>query len=471
MKRIIPALLAAAVVVLAVIVFTGGDKPYVVYVKANDAGGVLKNYNVKIGQVAAGKIADISLDKQDHAVIKLEMDKGAYPIGKGASAKIRPVNLLGEKYVDLNPGDLKQPLPSGTTIQPDKTAIPIELDDALNTLDPDTRAGMRILINEAGLAMAGRGADFNKTLESLPPALDAAKRVVAEVNQDNGKLESLITSGDRVLATVAPKSNDLGDLVNSAANALETAAQRRVNLGRTIQSAPGALNQLRSTLVKLQAASSELTPAADDLRATAPQLNETLTRVPAFTKDAKATLAEVSKVSPALSRLGTKAAPTLRALRPTANHLASFTGDIRKFVDTLDQGGGTKDFLGFVNGWTSVTGSRDALGHVFRLAPTLTYGSITSITNRPPAKSARSGRRTAPKADRAPGASAPAAATPAAPVNPVKPVTDQLGKTVKDVTDAVTGLLGGKKDGSPPATSAPSGDTGVGKVLNYLLGS
>ncbi|WP_354700604.1 hypothetical protein DSM112329_00885 [Paraconexibacter sp. AEG42_29] len=496
MKKLIPALLAAAVVVVAVIMLRGDDDKYVVYIKAKDAGGVLKNYNIKVGEVAAGKVVDISLDDQDNAVLKAEMDDGAFPIGAGASAAIRPVNLLGEKYIDLDPGDLKQPQPSGTTVQPDKVTVPIELDDALNVLDLDTRTGMKLLINEAGIAMAGRGADFNETLDQLPPALDAAKRVVTEVDQENVKLKSVIATGDRVLATIAPKADDFGDMVKSAADALETAAQRREALGRTVQTAPAALASLRNTLVKLQDASAQISPAAKDLTQAAPDLDTTLKRLPQFAEDASGTLDEIRKTSPALSKLGKRSTPTLRSLRPTLSRLANFATDFQPLLDTLDGKGGTKQLLQFVNGWASTTSQRDGLGHVFRLRTTADSSLITGLLQRgglgaltgpspaetnqvpnPPIK-----RKAAPA--KAPEASAPPAAE--APKNPVKKIVDDLDKTVKGATGAVkdvlnglignrqdgTGLLGGLTGGkkSQPQGSGSGSGNEAGKLLNYLLG-
>ena len=64
------------------------DDSYTVYAKFADAGGILKNYNVKVGSVAAGKITDIALDAQDNAVVKMELDKGAYPIGQQSPSAI-----------------------------------------------------------------------------------------------------------------------------------------------------------------------------------------------------------------------------------------------------------------------------------------------------------------------------------------------------------------------------------------------
>ncbi len=484
MKKLAPIAALAAVVVLVVVLVTGGgDDKYVVYAKFTDAGGILKNYNVKVGQVAAGKITEITLDKDDNAVAKMEMDKGAFPIGQGATAKVRPVNLLGEKYVDLDPGDLRKPVESGVTIPVSKTGSPIELDDALNVLDPDTRGAMRIIINEAGLTMAGRGADFNQTLEDLPPALDATRALIDQVNDENVRLKQLIVQGDRVLRTVTPKADDLGDLVSSAADALETAAQRRQALGQTVQDAPQALASLRTTLSKLQDASGQLAPAADDLRATSPQLVETLRRVPAFTKDAKATLQEIRKVSPQLSKLGRRSTPTLRELRPTLARVSQFSRDLRPLVDTLDQGGSTKALLAFINGWASVTSTGDGIGHVFRLNANVDTLALTSLLSRvgdaelpgTAARKSKSADKPGASPESAPTTSAPS--TGAQPNRPLKPLTDGLkplgdglNKTLKDVGGSVGGVVDGLTGKGKSGSRTPP-ESATGKLLNYLLGS
>jgi phospholipid/cholesterol/gamma-HCH transport system substrate-binding protein len=465
MSRVVTIAVAVVVGAGAFLLLRGGDDGYVVYAKFNDAGGILHNYDVKVGEIAAGSIKDISLDRQDHVVVKMVLDSGAAPIGVGARARIRPVNLLGEKYVDLDPGDLRHPLPSGSVIPVSRTGVSVELDDALNILDPDTRTAMRILINEAGVAMAGRGADFNRMLVDLPPALDAAKGVVGQVAQENKALRTAIVSGDRVVAAVNSKANDFNDLVQSGADALQSAADRRAQLGQTLQNAPAALRQLRGTLGRLQTASGRLIPAADLLVDAAPSLAGTLQRAPQFTNDAHDTLVAVRQVSPLLRRLGARSAPTLRRLRPAANRLAQFSKDVQPLVDSADRDGGLKAFLSFVAGWSSVTSQKDALGHVFRLHASIDKELVTSALSRYAGIAIKSTPKVAPLAAAPPTAAAPQSETaPAANATQPAPARDRL-PDVTNLVNGVTGLLGQAGGGQP---AAASGD--AGKLLNYLLG-
>lgn len=467
MKLILGVFAACALAGGMYLVFLTEDK-YTAYVVLDDAGGILKNYNVKVGQVPAGKVTDIALTKGDDVRLKLELDDDAAPIGRGASAKVRPVNLLGEKYVDLDPGDLRNPLPEGSTIPKARTGVPIELDDALNVLDPDTRAAMRLIINEFGIAVAGRGADFNGVLNDLPPAVDAAERVVREVADENVALRAAITNGDRVLQSVAKGRDDLGDLVESAADALDTAAAKRAELGATVRNAPAALGQLRTTLAGLQTTADNLRPAARDLQAASPSLADTLARLPQFAKDAERALAAATKVSPTLSKLGRRSTPTLRLLRPTADRLAQFGADSDELMQTLADKGGMKSLLRFIDGWTGVTGQRDSLGHVFRVHATIDSDVVASALDRlvPKAKRKQRERKRAPKVQ------TPATANPA-PSNggetprkievPLLPkLVDDVGAAVDGVLDRVGGLL------QPKGEAAPR--DGKQSLLSYLLG-
>lgn len=477
-SRFAPAIIGVVLVVVAAILIVGKvneDTTYTVYAKFDDAGGILNNYNVKIGAVTAGKITDISLDEQDNAVLKMELEEGAYPIGAGATAKVRPVNLLGEKYVDLDPGDISKPMPENSTIPKSATSVPVELDDAINILDPDTRGALRILINEAGIAMAGRGADFNKTLDELPRALDSAQRLVSEIDKENAALERAITSGDRVVAAVNSKRDDFGDLVDSAADALRTVADRRERLGQTVRDAPAGLNRLRTTLASLQAASDDLTPTARDLRATAPSLADALSRAPQFAEDAQATLRTATRVAPRLSKLGRESTPTIKLLRPTSERLATFAGEFQPLVDTLDKDKGLIDFLGFMDGWAGVTDGADGLGNHFRLRATIDGDAIGGALSRfSPAATKKQATRRAKTPTRPAAAqeARPKASRPKLPDLPTRGATDALQKGLEGVgdtvEDAVGGLLGGLQGRSRDGSGSSTNDTT--KLFNYLLG-
>ncbi|MHB8692953.1 MAG: MlaD family protein [Solirubrobacteraceae bacterium] len=470
--------LLAALVLVLIIFEGGGNQNYVVYARFADAGGLLPNFFVKIDQVQAGVVKSIDLNKAENQVIvKMVLNSSAAPIGPGASAYIRPVNLLGEKYVELNPGNLQKPLPSGSTIPVTRTGTPIELDDLFNTLDPSTRSGLGLVINEAGLAMAGQSSNFMQTLRDLPPTLSQARQVVGEVAQSNAALEQAIVNGNQDLTTVNSKKQDLQSLIQQGQLALRSINTAKTQLGQTLDSAPGGLAQLRTSLAQLQISANALTPAAADLQRTTPSLAATLIRLPNFVTDANAALGEARQVAPALARLGTQSAPILAQMRPATATLARFSKAASPFLTALDQQGGLQQFLGFVAGWAGVTSTRDGLGHLFRLRLSLDnqfltsalgkYASLFGITGIPARKHVTAGT---PAAGLLPAASA----TPA-PAAAATPKPSGLAGVLAPVKQKLGGIVGGLKNtvnrGVTGIKGAVGGVTaGLGRILGGTLG-
>ena len=68
-------------------------------------------------------------------------------------------NFLGQKRVQLDPGDAATPAPSGYEVPAENVTTPTDLDQVLNVLDADTRTRAMVLLNEAGAAVLGRRVD------------------------------------------------------------------------------------------------------------------------------------------------------------------------------------------------------------------------------------------------------------------------------------------------------------------------
>ena len=457
----------AAVVALAIVVFGGGSNDYVVKIRFKDSDGLRVHSDVKIGGVPGGEIASLTLLPGDIAQATVHLKKDAAPIGQGAIARVRPVNLLGEKYVDLNPGNAAAPLRSGSIISQNVTGGPVELDDLFNMLDSGTRARLRILINESGVGLAGRGADFNTLLANLPPALDDTKKVLDEIRAQTATLKSAISSGDADLASIAAKRDDLGRLVTSAQDALRVAANKRTDLGKTVAAAPGAVTQLRTTLADLRTTSARLVPASKDLLSASTPLASTLTQLPGFVSSAQPTLRTATAVSGDLGRLGLKGAPVIKRLRPTASQLSDFTQQAQPLIDTLDQKNGLNAMFGLMNGWDKTIQTRDGLGHVFRLRPEIDAEMLTHAL----AAYAPPGLLSSTKTKKLPAIKAPVAAAPSKPAakapsllklpSILDPAVSAVKKIVGSVTGIVSGVVGGNKQSS-------EGDSS--RLLDYLLG-
>ncbi|UTI65420.1 MCE family protein [Paraconexibacter antarcticus] len=455
----------------AAIVLLGGDHhKYTIRAELSDAGGLRKNSSVKIAGVPAGKVRDITVTKDDHAIATLEIDDSAKPIGQGAKVNIRPTDLLGERYAEIQGGDPAKPMPSGALVPISKTAEPVELDDILNMLDADTRTRLGILINEVGVGLEGRGADFNKLLAQLPPSLDDTAKLLKQIRGQNAALKVGVQRADAVTALVNGRREDMGKLIRQASHALDVVAQKRTQLASTIQNAPGALANLRSTLANLDRASVQLKPAAADLQRTTGPLKATLAAIPAFTQAARPTLQKATDVSPDITRLATGALPTVKRLRPTLQKAAAQLVLSAPILKELDRRGYDDLLLG-VDSLQKGTKARDGVGHFIGAHLDIGADYVQEAVNvlAPPQGAITPATR---KKQAAPAAVAPSTQPQAATPTPLDAPTKKLGdilnkivpglgdttnKVTKGVQDTIGGATGGLKQALPGLSGGKSG--------------
>src|SRR5262249_22149861 len=150
-----------------------------------------------------GKIDSLSLDKQDRVVAKLSLDKAAAPVGKDVRATARAADLLGEKFVDIEPGNRSDPAPTGTVIPPTRTGLAVELDDVINSVDLPTQQALRAFIVENGKWFVGRHKDIAAYLGALPTALDRSGELLSQFAADNKTLGALVEDSDKVVSSIA----------------------------------------------------------------------------------------------------------------------------------------------------------------------------------------------------------------------------------------------------------------------------
>jgi phospholipid/cholesterol/gamma-HCH transport system substrate-binding protein len=399
------ALLVVGAVAAVLAVRGTADDGYRIEVELADAAGLRKNSMVKLAGARVGTVKALELTDDDVALATLEIDDASAPVGRDAQAKIRPANLLGEKYVDLERGDTDQPVPSGTRIPRERTDAPVELDDVLAVLDVPTRVRLGLLIDESGLALEGRGAELRETLVQLPPALDQAHELVAELSADERALERLVEESDRVLAELAPERRWLGRMVDNAEGALSAVAARRAELGQTVREASPTLAQIRRTLGELETSAQALGPASNALREAAPPLTAVLRALPAFREEARPTLAEARTAAPLLTELAEVTRPFARRLRPAAGQLRRFSRSLAPVTSMLDRGG-MSDTLGVLEGWARAIQVRDGLGHLFRSEVVIDDDLVATVVDHyvggVPKQNRRSRRGDRPGAGRAP---------------------------------------------------------------------
>lgn len=390
-RRVISILVAVGVIGVVASWLLGGDSHgYRVRLELTNAAGIRTGSKVTIAGAEIGKVKALSLGPNDVVRADLELDHGK-KIGRGARASIKASNLLATKFIDLDPGDLTNPEPSGSVIADSRISKAVDLDQLVNVLDADTRTRLGILINEAGLAMTGRRADFNALVGRLPASLDDATRLLDDVAADKRALGTLVETTDRFLKRLDPERHRLGDLIDVAGKTMTTVSARRAQLRATLAEAPQALSTLRRFLAELRATTKPLGPAARAISASAPPLTGTLAELAPFEKAARPTLAMAQATAPALTKLG-DARSVLKRATPALRSLTSFADALAPISKTLARGGtggvryptapgAIDDLLGTATSWSSGASDRDVAGHIFHGIVTVGADSFLSAVN------------------------------------------------------------------------------------------
>ena len=126
-------------------------------IELKDTAGLLPTNDVRMAGVTAGQVQHINV-RGKIAVVTVQIQQQYSPVYKDAHALVRPKNLLGETYVEIDRGHPDAGnFANGDTIQLVNTITPVQVDEVLNALDPDTRTKLAIVVNSLGESTAARG--------------------------------------------------------------------------------------------------------------------------------------------------------------------------------------------------------------------------------------------------------------------------------------------------------------------------
>jgi phospholipid/cholesterol/gamma-HCH transport system substrate-binding protein len=460
-----------AVVILAAIatwlVARGGTHDFHVAMLLDNAYGLRTGSPVKVGGVEVGSVDRVGV-KSGRVFVRLAVDPKQVKVHPDAQASITAANLLGEKYVELVPGNSGAPSPDGVLISSSRVRSTVDLDQVLDTLDLPTRTRLAILIKEASIALGGRRRDVAATLDELPHAFGDAERLLGEVVADNHTLADTIARSDQFISDLTPQRRELSHVIQLAGESMQATTDRQAELRQSIEKVPGTLAALHAFLDELDRTTQPLGSAARALSTTARPLSETLVDVVPFTNAARPALAKAVTVSPLLTQLADVGTRTLGTARPTIAALRDLAGAAPRFTTAL--GSSVDDLLNTIEGWDRAIQTRDGLSHVFRGKATISTDTLrTLVTRLQPQPQPAAQRRAAaptrlPRNSRLPNLTAATV-----PTDRPAPLAG-LAKTLPLPPDIQRALATVQQLLSPGATPAGKRPAVVNSLLNFLIG-
>jgi phospholipid/cholesterol/gamma-HCH transport system substrate-binding protein len=388
--------LAVAVVVVAVILLTGGSQHTYKLVFEN-AGQLVKDDDVQVGGRRVGSVRKIELTNHNQAAITIAVDNDFAPLHEGTSAVIRATSLSGvaNRYIALAPGpNSNRKLHDGDTLGTDKTTAPVDLDQLFNTLDPKTRKGLQQVIQGTATQYAGQAKNVQQAAKYFSPALSTSSRLVSELDRDSKTFQDFIVNSSKTVTAIASRRDDLTNLVSNANTTAAAIGSENVALARALGLLPGTLRQANTTFVNLRATLDDLDVLVAESKPATKRLAPFFAALRPLVRDARPTIADLRKL---IRRKGSnndliellRKAPKLESTaRPVFAHSITAldkTQPVVKFIRPY-----TADLVGWLRDFGQGAANYDANGHYARIQPIFntfsfadnpTGGTLTPIPN------------------------------------------------------------------------------------------
>ena len=330
---------AAAVVLTGASDEKGGKRYKVVF---DNAFGLTEGGDLRVGGVKAGKTVKFNLfqSKDNSDPIKAEVEVAVTEPGfdsfrEDATCDIRQQSLIGEYYVDCQPGTGKE-LADGGVIPVKQTTSTIPVDLVNNVLRRPYRERLRLIIAELGTGLAGRPEDLAETIRRAHPGLRETVKTLKILGEQQQIIKDFISNSDTVVAALERKKKDVARFVTEAGETAEISASRAGDLRAQFQKLPVFLRELEPYMVRLGELSDEQVPLLTDLRRAAPDLNRFLAELGPFAEASRPAFRSLGRLSDTGQAAVRESADEIRQLRALAGKAPRFGKPLRQLLQSLD---------------------------------------------------------------------------------------------------------------------------------------
>jgi len=318
-----------------------------------------KEADVRIGGVSVGKVKNIGLapESECHAdptvcnttQATIEIQPQYAPISSDAKAILRQKTLLGETYIEITPGsqvqpgantgdvqaqsssidvgqlsggDAPQPIPEGGHLAQTQVQTQTQIDEIFQGFDQPTRTAFQSWMQNAGLAINGRGLDLNDAFGNLGPFASDASDVLGTLRSQEQSLRTLVHDTGDVFGALTAHDQALAGAIVGANRTFGALSSQSRALSDTFKIFPTFENEGRLTLDRLKGFAQDARPVFSDLKPVA--------------RDLSPTLRDVRRLAPKAHKLFQNLDPLIKASATGLPSLSSFLQQLRPVMDGLD---------------------------------------------------------------------------------------------------------------------------------------
>jgi phospholipid/cholesterol/gamma-HCH transport system substrate-binding protein len=265
---------------------------------------------VRVRGQRVGQVHDVSFESGPR--LKVQLPDG-FDMYKDATARIRSRSLLGQKYVQIDPGTPAAGELGDAVLGADRTTTVVDIVDLVDTFDDETRKALHTALLAAGNGSAGRGPDLNDLIAASPDLLADLNLTGRTLTAEETRLVAFLATAERLSGRFNGREAELERLIGQMGDTmLAVATDEGRPLADTVKKLPSTLDALTPALADLGKAAAVLGPAVEDLGPSAAALG-------AVTPDFRAALRESVPVLAKVPPVSELSGPALFALTGTFN--------------------------------------------------------------------------------------------------------------------------------------------------------
>ncbi|MBJ7458161.1 MAG: MCE family protein [Thermoleophilaceae bacterium] len=367
------AIVAAAAIVVVSSLGAGETEGYKIRIVFVNSAGITKGANIRVAGANVGSIESIYVGKNGLASVVVNVTDPAFQrFYTDAKCRIRLQSLIGEKFIDCDPGsptkeeiavdpadDERRILPSS------QTGSPVDPDELLNAMREPQRERFRVIINELGVTLTGRGQDLQDILDRFDPTFLNVNKTLKILARENRNLVRLAENGDKSVQQLADSRESIAGLFKNADAAARATNAKQAELALTLQRLPEFLDELEQTAPVLENFANQAAPVAASTRAASADLSEFVTGTEAF----------VDSANPALKRFGDTAdvlraqIPALQPVAESLNAIGKERGavtNLKRLLQSFEGQNGYANLGALAVGLAGAGNGTDAFGHFMR---------------------------------------------------------------------------------------------------------
>lgn len=213
------------------------------YAEFSDASGIHKGNIVQVGGIRVGRVSDVTLSG-DRVKVKFELN-GDVDFGKESTASIEVLNLLGEKFLDVQPAGDGQ-LASGGTIPLERTESAYDIVGVFSDLTTTTE---EIDTEQLSKALDTVADTLDVSAPEIQASFDGIARLSQSVASRDAEIQTLFDSSQQVSKVLADRSGDIVSLMKNSDLVFKELTKRKAAVHDLLVNARSLAVELRG-LVK-----------------------------------------------------------------------------------------------------------------------------------------------------------------------------------------------------------------------------